>query len=243
MMFSKSLAFAILFQLPLVFAAIDEFVFNGFNGTADGWVLDGSAVILPTGVLSLAATNSVHNDYESFYSPSHAFYPSPFQMRNLTDGSLLSFSATFIFAILPSNQSPYSLPRKGDGIAFFLAPNTSFTSLRTSYSSFGLVDIDDNGKSANHLLYIELDTTYNSMFDDIDDNHVVINVNSLNSLLSSPAGYYMTGPFSDLHPLRLSSGNEMQVWIDYNHGLKQLNVSLAPIFHAQARAPFAISQH
>ncbi|XP_066389352.1 L-type lectin-domain containing receptor kinase SIT2-like [Miscanthus floridulus] len=237
MMFSKSLAFAILFLLPLVFAAIDEFVFNGFNGTAGSWVLDGSAVILPTGVLSLAATNSVHNNDESFYSPSHAFYPSPFQMRNLTDGSLLSFSATFVFAILPSNQSPYRLPRNGDGIAFFLAPNTSFTTLRTSYGSFGLVDIDDSGKSANHLLYIELDTTYDSMFDDIDDNHVGINVNSLNSSRSSPAGYYTAGPFSDLHPVRLSSGKEMQVWIDYNHGLKQLNVSLAPIFMHKPEHP------
>ena len=228
-MFSKSLAFAILFLPPLVLATIadEEFVFNGFNDSS-GWDLQGSAVMLKNGILSLGNTNA------GIVQPkSHAFYPSPFQMRNLTDSSIFSFSATFAFSILHSNcdESPNSLYRyssTGDGITFVIAPNTSFTNV-TSYGSFGLLDPNNNGKLSNHLVSIELDIRYNREFGDIDDNHVGININSLNSSVSSPAGYYTDDTFSDLHPLRLSSGKEMQVWIDYDQRLMQLNVSLAPI--------------
>jgi len=229
MMFSKSLAFAIPFLLPLVLATIadEEFVFNGFNDSS-GWDLQGSAVMLKNGILGLGTTNA------GIVQPkSHAFYPSPFQMRNLTDSSIFSFSATFAFSILPSNcdESPNSLYRYSstdDGITFVIAPNTSFTNV-TSYGSFGLLDPNNNGKLSNHLVSIELDIRYNREFGDIDDNHVGININSLNSSVSSPAGYYTDDTFSDLHPLRLSSGKEMQVWIDYDQRLMQLNVSLAPI--------------
>jgi hypothetical protein len=237
MMFSKSLAFAIPFLLPLVLATIadEEFVFNGFNDSS-GWDLQGSAVMLQNGILSLGTTNA------SIVQPkSHAFYPSPFQMRNLTDSSIFSFSATFAFAILPSDddESPSSLygySSVRDGITFVIAPNTSFTNV-TSYGPFGLLDPKDNGKSSNHLVYIELDIRYNREFGDIDDNHVGVNINSLNSSRSSPAGYYTEDPFSDLQPLRLSSGKEMQVWIDYDHRLMQLNVSLAPIPEPKPKHP------
>jgi len=162
MMFSKSLAFAIPFLLPLVLATIadEEFVFNGFNDSSD-WDLQGSAVMLKNGILSLGTTNA------GIVQPkSHAFYPSPFQMRNLTDSSFFSFSATFAFSILPSDgdESPNSLYRyssTGDGITFVIAPNTSFTNVTTSYGSFGLLDPNHSGKSSNHLVYIEIDTGYN----------------------------------------------------------------------------------
>ncbi|GJN24443.1 hypothetical protein PR202_gb12181 [Eleusine coracana subsp. coracana] len=184
-------------------------------------------------------------------------------MRNLTDGSIFSFSATFVFTILP-NRSPLRYST-GDGIAFVLSPNTSFRNVPTydgtmigphspdpddyykvmshllglnNYGgAFGLLGPNDNGNSSNNLLCIELDTLYNEEFADIDDNHVGIDINSLNSSRSSPAGYYTDNPFSDLHPLRLSSGREMQVWIDYDHGLMQLNVSLVPIHMPKPKHP------
>ncbi|TVU40981.1 hypothetical protein EJB05_14467, partial [Eragrostis curvula] len=233
----KSSACAILFVLPLALAAANEFVFNGFNGTTE-WAIDGSAAILPNGILSLAPTNIDTSKVRSI-SRSHAFYSSPFQMRNLTDGSIFSFSATFAFVILPSNPFPYRRFSTGDGIAFVLAPGTSFSTAPANYGSgaFGLFNLSDNGNSSNHLLCIELDTNYNEEFDDIDDNHVGIDVNSMNSSRSSPAGYYTDEPFSDLHPVRLSGGKEMQVWIDYDHRLMQLNVSLAPISKSKPKHP------
>ena len=64
MMIFKNLLCAILFLLPLVLAAVtdEEFVFNGFNGSS-GWALQGSAVMLPNGILSLGATNSASIAY------------------------------------------------------------------------------------------------------------------------------------------------------------------------------------
>ncbi|CAO2148172.1 unnamed protein product [Urochloa humidicola] len=160
-------------------------------------------------------------------------------MRNDTDGSMFSFSATFVFAIRPSQNvwPPLYNHSTGDGIAFVLAPTTSFTTVATSHGSFGLLALDDNSKPSNHLLFIELDTTYNTEFGDIDDNHVGINVNSLNSSRSSPAGYYTDDPLSDLHSLRLSSGKEQQVWIDYDHDLMQITVSLAPVPMLKPKRP------
>ncbi|GJN10346.1 hypothetical protein PR202_ga28433 [Eleusine coracana subsp. coracana] len=211
----KSSICAILFLLPLIFSTDDGFVFNGFNGSS-GWVMDGGSDVLPNGILALG----------------NAFYSSPFQMRNHSDGSVFSFSATFAFVIPPATGSGR------DGIAFVLAPNISLSTVRTyGGGMFGLLSPGDNGNPSNHLLCIELDTLYNEKFADIDDNHVGIDANSLNSSRSSPAGYYTDNPFSDLHPLRLSSGREMQVWIDYDHGLMQLNVSLSLIPNPKPKHP------
>jgi hypothetical protein len=40
------------------------------------------------------------------------------------------------------------------------------------------------------MFAVELDTTQNQEFQDIDNNHVGINFNSLSSLQAYPAGYY-----------------------------------------------------
>jgi hypothetical protein len=227
----SSVCATLFFLLPLAFAAHNEFVFNGFNGDA-GWATDGSAAVLPNGVLTLAPTNSSI----STSSYGHAFYSSPFQIRNLADGSIFSFSATFAFVILPRPSKYISF---GDGIAFVLDPNTNFSTTSDDYAvgSFGLLGHNDNGKSSNHFFCIELDISHDKDFDDRDDNHVGIDINSMKSLQTSPAGYYTNEPFSDLHPLGLSSGKEMQVWIDYDNGLMQLNVSLSKIPNPKPKHP------
>uniref|UniRef100_I1Q7U7 Protein kinase domain-containing protein n=1 Tax=Oryza glaberrima TaxID=4538 RepID=I1Q7U7_ORYGL len=209
--------------------AVDKLVFNGFSNSS--LVLDGSAAVLPNGILKLA------NGSSYAYTKGHAFFPSPIQLRNSTEGSIFSFSATFIFAML------HTLPlEEGDGIAFFLAAHTNFTGTGIS-GDFGLPAEDDNGKSLDHILSIELDTLHNERFGDIDDNHVGININSLNSSQSSPAGYYTDEPYSILHPLRLKSGEEMQVWIDYDHRRMQLNVALAPVPMAKPKRPLLSATH
>uniref|UniRef100_A0A0E0LGT8 non-specific serine/threonine protein kinase n=1 Tax=Oryza punctata TaxID=4537 RepID=A0A0E0LGT8_ORYPU len=206
-MFSSRLVSSVLFMMIPLTMAVDKLVFKGFSNS------------------SLLANGSSYA-----YTKGHAFFPSPIQLRNSADGSLFSFSATFIFAML------HTIPlEKVDGIAFFLAAHTNFT--RTGISGdFGLPTEDDNGKSLNHILSVELDTLHNEKFRDIDDNHVGININSLNSSQSSPAGYYTDEPYSILHPLQLTSGEEKEVWIDYDHRLMQLNVTLAPVPMAKPNA-------
>lgn len=232
-MFSSRLVSSVLFMMmiPALTMAVDKLVFNGFSNSS--LVLDGSAAVLPNGILKLA------NGSSYAYTKGHAFFPSPIQLRNSTDGSIFSFSATFIFAML------HTLPlEEGDGIAFFLAAQyTNFTGTGIS-GDFGLPAEDDDGsKSLDHILSIELDTLHNEKFGDIDDNHVGININSLNSSQSSPAGYYTDEPYSILHPLRLKSGEEMQLWIDYDHRRMQLNVTLAPVPMAKPKRPLLSATH
>ncbi|MBA0558497.1 hypothetical protein Golob_015512, partial [Gossypium lobatum] len=64
-------------------------------------------------------------------------------------------------------------------------------------------------------------------FDDINDNHVGIDINGLKSATSYPAGYYEDDSH-DFKNLTLISGKQMQVWVEY-HGLeKRMDVTLAP---------------
>jgi len=86
----------------------------------------------------------------------------------------------------------------------------------------------NNGKQTNHVVAVELDTIYNSEFNDINDNHVGIDINGLESERSASAGYYsqLNGKLTNL---TLISGHPMQVWIEYDGMEKQMNVTIAPI--------------
>ncbi|KAF3447743.1 hypothetical protein FNV43_RR08446 [Rhamnella rubrinervis] len=66
-----------------------------------------------------------------------------------------------------------------------------------------------------------------SEFDDVNDNHVGIDINGLKSADSSVAGYYedKNGGFKNL---TLISGRSMKVWVEFNGEEKQMNVTLAP---------------
>ena len=64
-------------------------------------------------------------------------------------------------------------------------------------------------------------------FNDINDNHVGVDINSLESTTSTSASYCATsGGFMNL---TLISGHLKQVWVEYDGVKKQINVTLAPI--------------
>ncbi|MFQ6632047.1 hypothetical protein Gotur_009885, partial [Gossypium turneri] len=141
--------------------------------------------------------------------------------KNSTNGSVFSFSTTFVFAILPEYPT-----LSGHGIAFVIAPNKGLpTSLPSQY--LGLFNEFNNGNDTNHVVAVELDTIRSMEFDDINDNHVGIDINGLKSAKSISAGYYEDDSH-DLKNLTLISGKQMQVWVEY-HGLeKRMDVTLAP---------------
>ncbi|GJN36832.1 hypothetical protein PR202_gb25729 [Eleusine coracana subsp. coracana] len=74
------------------------------------------------------------------------------------------------------------------GHAFYPTP----LSLRMSPSAqyLGLLNDHDNGNTSNNIFAVELDTIQNSEFQDINDNHVGINVNSLQSVEAQNAAFY-----------------------------------------------------
>ncbi|CAN6165852.1 unnamed protein product [Urochloa humidicola] len=188
-----------------------QFLYLGFVGT--NLSVDDTATITSNGLLEL--TNG------TLGSKGHAFYPSPLHFRT-SNGKVHSFSVTFVFGI---RSSYLSMTRQG--LAFVVAPTKNFSdALPNQY--LGLTNIAKNNNPMNHFFAIELDTVQNVEFKDIDNNHVGIDINGLNSIQSHTVGYYddHSGSF---HNLSLNSGNAMQVWVDYSGEAKQINVTIASL--------------
>ncbi|PKI39352.1 hypothetical protein CRG98_040218 [Punica granatum] len=153
------------------------FTFNGFRSV--NLDLDGIAEFTPSGLLRLT------NDTKQ--KAGHAFYPDPIPFKNSSEGSAFSFSTTFVFAIISE------FPRlSGHGIAFVAAPQRGLPgALPSQY--LGLFNGTNDGNDTNHVFAVELDTIQSTEFQDINDNHVGIDINGLTSANATPAGYYPDG--------------------------------------------------
>ncbi|GLT75834.1 hypothetical protein SLA2020_475280 [Shorea laevis] len=197
-----------------------NFTYNGFRSA--NLSLDGLAEVTSNGLLKL--TNDILRE------KGHAFYSSPVKLKNSTNGTAFSFTTTFVFAILP--QYPTS---GGHGIAFVISPSRGLPRA-VGLRFVGLFNGSNNGNDTNHVVAVELDTVNNVDFGDIDDNHIGIDVNGLNSEVSHGAGYYVDS-IGQFRNLTLMSGRLMQVWVEYNGLEKRMNVTLAPINVPKPKLP------
>ncbi|KEH41557.1 putative protein kinase RLK-Pelle-L-LEC family [Medicago truncatula] len=209
-MFLK-LVFMLFNLVTLVASEDNSFIYNGFQSSH--LYLDGIAELTSNGLLRLTSDT----DHEI----GHAFYPNPIVFENTSGESVFSFSTTFVFAIRPQYPT-----LGGHGIVFVISPTKELpNSLPTQY--LGLFNNSNNGNSSNHVFGVELDTVQDFEFDDINNNHVGIDINDLKSANSTSAGYYDDNDgFNDLS---LFSGYPMHVWIEYDGEKKKINVTLAPI--------------
>ncbi|XP_026444367.1 L-type lectin-domain containing receptor kinase IV.1-like [Papaver somniferum] len=212
------------------------FLYNGFKDADAHFNFDdGVADITSNGLLRL--TNNFNNTYQI----GHAFYSRPFRFKKTikqnsssssntsTGGSVLSFSTTFVFSIIPENRG-----LSGQGIAFVIAPKGELPGARASIY-LGLFNSTNNGRFENHVLAVELDTIFNDDFDDINGEHVGIDINNLNSTAAKSSGY--TDNNRRFHSISLISGDPIQVWIEYDAVSKKLNVTLAPITVSKPDTP------
>ncbi|XVF20005.1 hypothetical protein REPUB_Repub11eG0160600 [Reevesia pubescens] len=196
----------------------DQFIYNhGFRDS--NFLLQGNAKIHPNGLLQL--TNTVKQ------LVGHAFYPSPINFNTSSPSSArsLSFSTNFVIAMVPQLQNG-----SGHGIAFVISKSSDL-SHTDPVEYLGLFNNTNNGDSSNHIFAVEFDTIRSFDMEDIDNNHVGIDINSVISNQSTSATYYSNEERKN-KTLNLISGDPIQVWIDYNDGEKLLNVTLAP-----ARSP------
>ena len=93
----------------------------------------------------------------------------------------------------------------------------------------GLFNSINNGSSVNQIFAIELDTIQNTEFGDIDNNHVGIDINSLNSLRSNTASFYNNGKNGMFTNLPLIGSGPIQTWVEYDGNTTQISVTLAPL--------------
>ncbi|KAF8709913.1 hypothetical protein HU200_029630 [Digitaria exilis] len=197
----------------------EQFVYSGFTGAPLS--LDGTATITSSGLLEL--TNGTAQ------LKGHAVHPTPLKFHRTPGGPMRSFSASFVFGIIP----PYA-DLSGHGIVFFVGKDNFSAALPSQY--LGFLNDKNNGNATNHLLGVELDTIRSTEFNDPNDNHVGIDVNSLTSAAVNDAGYYDDGT-GDFHNLTLISAKAMQVWVDYDGETTQINVFLAPLKMSKPSKP------
>ncbi|CAM0901883.1 unnamed protein product [Alopecurus aequalis] len=189
----------------------DQFMYSGFTGA--NLTLDGAATVTPNGLLKV--TNGTVNLY------GHALHPTPLRFRKSPNDRVRSFSVSFVFSIISVYRET-----SVDGMAFFISPRKEFPNVLAN-QFLGLLNNKNNGNSSNHIFAIELDTFQNAELKDVNDNHVGIDINSVHSLQSHPAGFYDdTNMFNNLS---LNSGEAMQVWVDYDQGATQIDVTIAPL--------------
>jgi len=200
--------------------AAEEFAYNGFGGA--GLALGGMSVVAPNGLLVLSNGTS--------QMAGRAFHPEPVRLRDAPGGAVRSFSAAFVFAIV-SNFTVLS----DNGMAFVVAPSTRLSTFNAG-QYLGVLNVTDNGRDGNRVLFVELDTMLNPEFQDMNSNHVGVNVNSMRSLHNHSAGYYddATGAFNNLS---LISRRPMQVWVDYDGATTRLDVTMAPMSVPRPKKP------
>ncbi|KAA3464893.1 L-type lectin-domain containing receptor kinase S.4-like [Gossypium australe] len=188
--------------------------FPGFKSPnlSTNLTLTGSAEIQANGILKLT------NDTSRLQG--HAFCSSPFRFKNSSNGQAFSFSTTFAMAIVPEYPK-----LGGHGLAFTIAASKDLKALPSRY--LGILNATNLGNSSGYLVAVEFDTVQDFEFQDINDNHVGIDINSLNSTASVPAGYYIDGVGLVKQNVSLKSGETILVWIEYDSVEKLVNVTIS----------------
>ena len=122
------------------------------------------------------------------------FYPAPWRFRKSPGEMVQSFSVTFVFGMVPIYSDECT-----DGMTFLISPTKDFSGAQHS-QYLGLLNKTSDGKASSHIFAVELDSSQNTEFNDIDDNHIGININSLTSFQSRSAAFYhdKNGKFQNL---------------------------------------------
>ncbi|XP_068643600.1 L-type lectin-domain containing receptor kinase SIT2-like [Aristolochia californica] len=208
-MFIKILLTVVLFGS--VHSDRTDFAYNGFTN-AD-LILGDLATVTHNGLLRL--TN--YTDTQK----GRAFYKAPLHFKNSsTSNSTLSFSTTFISAIVPENPNFH-----GHGLVFVISPSFQFPGSFPA-QFFGVFNSSNSGDPTNHIFAVEHDTGKDSGYRDVDANHIGIDINGLVSISSAPAAYFADGLWNNFS---LSSGSPVQTWIEYNGVDMLLTVTVAPV--------------
>ncbi|GAB4845943.1 Probable L-type lectin-domain containing receptor kinase S.7 [Ancistrocladus abbreviatus] len=133
-------------------------------------------------------------------------YNSPIEFFNSEANITASFSTRFSFAITNVDPSSY-----GDGLTFFISPDNQTLGSPGGY--LGLVNSTQLTK--NRFVAIEFDTKLDPHFQDPNDNHLGLDIDSLVSIETvdlTTEGIY------------LKNGKSINVWIDYKNEEKTLRV-------------------
>ncbi|XP_059067196.1 L-type lectin-domain containing receptor kinase S.4 isoform X2 [Cryptomeria japonica] len=201
-----------MFVLVEASAKDTTFIFNHFNSTSPIKYV-AAASLQSTAILLTNLSERVVG---------RAYFDKVVPMKR--NGSVISFTTTFIFAMVPQRRSG-----GGDGLCFVMTPTTDLNGgIASQY--FGLLNTSSDGKDYNHLFAVEFDTVKSISVKENDNNHVGIDLNSVRSVVAEAAGIWEG---NSLTPINLKSGHNIRVWIDYDGDSKQLEISIAAVGEAR----------
>ncbi|KAL6201445.1 hypothetical protein ACLB2K_025159 [Fragaria x ananassa] len=208
------LIFLLLLSLrPL--SAVD-FIFNGF--TSSDLLLFGNATV-SSQILTLTNTTN--------FSIGRALYKTIIPTKVPNSSYVYPFSTSFVFSIAPAKNV---LP--GHGMVFIFTPAEGINGTSSS-QHLGLFNLTNGGSSTNHVFGVEFDLFKNQEFNDINENHVGIDVNSLESVDAYEAGYWTENKV--FKKLKLNNGENYQAWIDYRDSV--INVTMVKAGMARPKTP------
>ncbi|XP_027367407.1 probable L-type lectin-domain containing receptor kinase S.5 [Abrus precatorius] len=131
-----------------------------------------------------------------------AFYNKPYKLWSMKKNQTANFNTTFVL-----NINPQTSPG-GEGLAFILTSDITLPE-NSSGEWLGIVNATNNGTSQARIFAVEFDTR-KSFPEDGPNNHVGININSINSIQQVPL--INTG-------INISSGDNVTIKIQYSNDI------------------------
>ncbi|KAK4744084.1 hypothetical protein SAY87_010396 [Trapa incisa] len=142
-------------------------------------------------------------------SSGSAIFAAPLSFFDPDSNTTASFSTHFTFSIKSPSSNSY-----GDGLTFFLSPDSQ--TLGSPGGFLGLVN--SSCLTKNRFVAIEFDTRQDPHFHDPDNDHVGLDIDSLESIKTADPS---------LSGIDLKSGNSITAWIDYKNDQRCLLVFLS----------------
>ncbi|XP_057827086.2 L-type lectin-domain containing receptor kinase SIT2-like [Cryptomeria japonica] len=187
------------------------------NSGRTTFVLDGTGNMIFEGDATAVRSETVLMlTNASRFSMGRVLYSTPVRMKPPNqDGTVYSFKTNFLFTIYAPPFGP-----NGDGLAFLMTPSKSMAGAAVGE----YLGLTVNPSPSNSFFAVEFDTLKNEKFHDPDDNHVGVDLNSLESVAVKSAGFFNI--LNEYEALNFTLGRGVQAWIDYDHPRTQLNVSI-----------------
>ncbi|XWS66454.1 hypothetical protein CRYUN_Cryun05aG0200700 [Craigia yunnanensis] len=127
-----------------------------------------------------------------------ALYKKPFRLWK-GNGTIASFNTTFVLNI-QKQTSP-----GGEGLAFIITGNSSLPE-NSEGKWLGIVNANSNGSSQARVVAVEFDTR-KSYAEDLDGNHIGLNINSIDSITQVSLTRY---------GVNISGGSDLRVHLQYD---------------------------